>query len=146
MLAAGTKGGLSEADLASWVFGSLVVNGIVSIIFCLRYRQPLVFFWTIPGTVLIGPALAHLTFAEVIGAYVATGLLMTALGAAGWVQRAMQAIPMPIVMGMVAGVFLAFGLDWVRAFQVDLWLAAAMTLAYLRRRRRSRRWRRACRR
>ena len=131
VLATGTKGGLSEADLASWVFGSLVGNGIVSIIFCLRYRQPLVFFWTIPGTVLIAPALAHMTFAEVIGAYVATGLLMTVLGALGWVQRVMQAIPLPIVMGMVAGVFLAFGLDWVRAFQVDLWLAAAMTLAYL---------------
>jgi benzoate membrane transport protein len=49
VLAAGTKGGLSEADLASWVFGSLFVNGLVSIFFCLRYRQPLVFFWTIPG-------------------------------------------------------------------------------------------------
>ena len=62
ILATGTKGGLSEADLASWVFGSLVINGIVSIVFCLRYRQPLVFFWTIPGTVLIAPALGHLTF------------------------------------------------------------------------------------
>ena len=36
ILAAGTKGGLSEADLASWVFGSLAVNGVVSIVFCLR--------------------------------------------------------------------------------------------------------------
>ena len=25
--------------------------------FCWFYRQPLVFFWTIPGTVLVGPAL-----------------------------------------------------------------------------------------
>jgi benzoate membrane transport protein len=103
VLAAGTKGGLSEADLASWVFGSLCVNGLVSIIFCLRYRQPLVFFWTIPGTVLIAPALSHLSFAEVVGAYLVTGLLMAALGLAGWVQRTMQAIPMPVVMGMVAG-------------------------------------------
>jgi benzoate membrane transport protein len=130
VLAAGTKGGLSEPDLASWVFGSLVFNGILSIVFCLRYRQPLVFFWTIPGTVLIAPALGHFTFPEVIGAYIATGALMTALGALGWVQRAMQLVPMPIVMGMVAGVFLAFGLDWVRAFQGDLAIAAAMTAAY----------------
>jgi benzoate membrane transport protein len=28
----------------------------------------LAFFWTIPGTVLVGPALGHLSFAEVIGA------------------------------------------------------------------------------
>src|SRR4029079_18973686 len=134
VLAAGTKGGLSEADLASWVFGSLFVNGLVSIVFCLRYRQPLVFFWTIPGTVLIAPALGHLTLEEVIGAYVVTGLLMIALGALGWVQRAMQLVPMPIVMGMVGGVFLAFGLDWVRAFQTDLVLVGVMTASYFARR------------
>ena len=99
------------------MFGSLFFNGVVSIVFCLRYRQPLVFFWTIPGTVLVGPALGHLPFAEVVGAYIATGVLMSALGAFGLVRRAMAAVPMPIVMGMVAGVFLQFGLDWVRAFQ-----------------------------
>jgi benzoate membrane transport protein len=131
VLAAGTKGHLSEADLASWVFGSLLFNGIVSIVFSLRYRQPLVFFWTIPGTVLVGPALAHLGFEEVIGAYVATGLLMFLLGRLGWVHRAMTAVPMPIVMGMVAGVFLSFGLDWVHAFAADVRIAAAMTAAFL---------------
>ena len=130
VLAAGTKGGLAQADLASWVFGSLFFNGVVSIVFCLRYRQPLVFFWTIPGTVLIAPALGHLTLEEVVGAYVVTGVLMIALGALGWVQRAMQLVPMPIVMGMVAGVFLAFGLDWVRAFRTDLVLVAVMTASY----------------
>jgi benzoate membrane transport protein len=131
ILATGSKGGLTEADLASWVFGSLAINGVVSIFYSLKFRQPLVFFWTIPGTVLIGPALGHLTFAQVIGAYIATGALMIALGAMGWVQRAMQAIPMPIVMGMVAGVFLQFGLDWVHAFAGDLLIAGAMTLAFL---------------
>ena len=131
ILATGTKGGLSEADLASWVFGSLAINGVVSIAYSLTYRQPLAFFWTIPGTILVGSALEHLTFPQVIGAYIATGLLMLALGLSGWVRRAMQAVPMPIVMGMVAGVFLAFGLDWVRALRADPWIAAAMTAAFL---------------
>jgi benzoate membrane transport protein len=60
-------------------------------------------------------ALQHLSFAEVIGAFYATSLLMVVLGASGWVKRLMSALPMPIVMGMVAGVFLRFGLDLVRA-------------------------------
>ena len=80
---------------------------------------------------LVGPALGHLSFAEVVGAYIATGLLMMTLGALGLVRRAMAAVPMPIVMGMVAGVFLQFGLDWVRAFQLDLKIAAAMTATFL---------------
>jgi benzoate membrane transport protein len=113
------------------VFGSLFFNGVISILFSRHYRQPLVFFWTIPGTVLIAPALGHLSFAEVVGAYIVTGLLMLALGAAGLVRRAMALVPMPVVMGMVAGVFLQFGLDWVRAFQLDVLIAAAMTAAFV---------------
>jgi benzoate membrane transport protein len=131
ILATGTRGGLSEPEIASWVFGALFLNGIVTIGFSLAWRQPLGFFWTIPGAVLIGPALGHLSFAEVVGAYIATGLLMLALGLLGLVRRAMSAVPMPIVMGMVAGVFLQFGLDWVRAFQADLPIAVAMTAVFL---------------
>ena len=63
----------------------------------------------------------------------------------GWVQRAMRAIPMPIVMGMVAGVFLQFGLDWVQAFRSDSGIAAAMTIAFLGVSA-SRSWRAGCRR
>jgi Benzoate membrane transport protein len=131
VLTTGTKGGLTEAELASWVFGAFFLNGVLSIVYCFVYRQPLVFFWTIPGTVLVGPALTHLTFAEVIGAFLATGVLMIALGLTGLVRRAMEAIPMPIVMGMVAGVFLSFGLDWVRALESGVWIAAPMTVAFL---------------
>jgi benzoate membrane transport protein len=131
LLAVGARGGLSESDLASWLFGSFFLNGLITIVFSLLYRQPLVFFWTIPGAVLVGPALAHLSFAEVIGAYHATGLLMLLLGLSGWVRRAMQAVPMPIVMAMVAGVFLRFGVDLVLAFRDGFWIALPMTAAFV---------------
>jgi benzoate membrane transport protein len=130
VLAVGSRGGLSESDLASWLFGSFFLNGLISIVFALAYRQPLVFFWTIPGAVLVGPALGHLSFPEVIGAFHVTGLLMLLLGLSGWVRRAMEAVPMPIVMAMVAGVFLRFGVDLVHAFRDDLWIALPMTAAF----------------
>ena len=131
ILAVARQGGLGEAQLSSWLFGAFFLNGLISLAFCWIYRQPLVFLWSIPGAVLIGPALGHLSFAEVIGAYHATGLLMLALGASGLARRAMQAAVMPIVMGMVAGVFLRFGLDLVYALRDDLWIAAPMVLAFL---------------
>ena len=131
VLAVGKGGGLSEAQLASWLFGSFFLNGLLSIVACWLYRQPLVFFWTIPGTVLVGQALGHLRFAEVLGAYYVTGLLMLLLGLGGWVKRMMQALPMPIVMGMVAGVFLRFGLDWLRAFKTGFAVTFPMTVAFL---------------
>ena len=56
---------------------------------------------------------------------------MLVLGLSGWVRRAMEAVPMPIVMGMVAGVFLRFGLDLVYAIRDDFWIAAPMIVAFL---------------
>lgn len=131
ILAAGTAGRLSEAEIASWIFGALVGNGVLSILFSTVYRMPLVFFWTIPGTVLVGPAIAKASFAEVIGAFVIAGALMLALGLLGLIRRVMAAIPLPVVMGMVAGVFLPFGLDWLKALRDDFAISGPMTAAFL---------------
>jgi benzoate membrane transport protein len=131
ILTVGSNGGLSESEIASWIFGVFFINGLITILFCQLYRQPLAFFWTIPGTVLVGQSLTHLGFAEVIGAYYATGLLMLVLGLTGWVKRAMALVPLPIVMGMVAGVFLRFGLDLVHAVFKDSAMAAPMVVAWL---------------
>jgi benzoate membrane transport protein len=131
ILSTGARGGLSESDLASWIFGGFFLNSLITLAFAIAYRQPLVFLWSIPGAVLVGPALAHLSFAEVIGAFLATGMLMLLLGLSGWVRRAMDVVPMPIVMAMVAGVFLRFGVDLVRAFADGPWVAAPMTVAFV---------------
>ncbi len=130
ILSVGARGGLAESDIASWIFAAFCLNSVISIAFTLAYRQPLIFLWSIPGSVLVGPALGHLAFAEVIGAFLATGVLMLLLGLSGWVRRAMEAVPMPIVMAMVAGVFLRFGIDLVLAFQNALWIALPMTAAF----------------
>ncbi len=131
ILTAGQIGGLTEGDIASWLFGCFFINGLLSIVFCLAYRQPLVFLWTIPGTVLVGQALEHLSFAQVISAYYATALLMLVLGLAGWIRKCMSLLPMPIVMAMVAGVFLQFGLNLIFAIRDGLLIAGPMTAAFV---------------
>lgn len=131
ILTVATRGGLGPSDVASWIFGGFLVNGLVSIAFCWFYRQPLVLLWSIPGTVLVGPALTHLTFPEVIGAFLATGALMLALGLSGWVRRCMEAVPLPVVMGMVSGVFLRFALDLVYAMRDRFWIAAPMVAVFI---------------
>lgn len=130
ILGVGVAGGLGESDLASWIFAAFALNGLLTIVVSLLYRMPLAFFWTIPGTVLVGPALGHLGFAEVIGAFYATGVLLLVLGLTGTVRRVMAYLPMPIIMAMVAGVFLRFGLDWIDAFTKDLWIVAPMTATF----------------
>ena len=131
ILSVGASGGLSEADIASWLFGGFFLNSLISVAFSLAYRQPLVFLWSIPGAVIVGPALGHLSLAEAIGAYLVTGVVMLLLGLSGWVRRAMEAVPMPIVMAMVAGVFLRFGIGLVQAFAEDLAIALTMCGVWL---------------
>ncbi|MCR5978690.1 benzoate transporter [Gordonia jinghuaiqii] len=130
ILAAGAAGDLTTAQLTSWIFGVFVLNGILTVIASWLYRMPLGFAWTIPGTVLVGSAVQHLAWSEVVGAFLLTGLLILLIGLTGRVRAAMSAIPMPIVMGMVAGVFLQFGLDIVDAVGADPWVAAPIVVAF----------------
>jgi benzoate membrane transport protein len=131
ILSVGTQGGLSEAQLASWIFAVFFLNSLITLVMTWLYRQPLCLFWTIPGTVLVGTALKSMSFAEVVGAFYATSALVFLLGITGLARRVMQYFPMPIVMGMVAGVFLKFGLDVVRALHGDVVIAGAMLVVFL---------------
>ncbi|MDH3691857.1 MAG: benzoate/H(+) symporter BenE family transporter, partial [Gammaproteobacteria bacterium] len=82
-------------------------------------------------TVMLASAFDHLSFEEIVGAFLVTGVLMTAIGFSGWVRRAMELTPMPIVMGMVAGVFLTFGIGLIQAFDGAVWIALPMVVAFL---------------
>src|SRR5699024_5202396 len=62
ILAAAAAGNLSPDQSSSWIFGAFLGNGILTLLMTYRYRSPQAYFWTIPGTVLAGDALMHLSF------------------------------------------------------------------------------------
>ena len=130
ILAVGRQGGLRAEDISSWVFAAFVFGGLLTMTFSYIFRQPIAIMWTIPGAVLVGGALQHLSFPEVIGSYLVCGLLIAVLGITGLVRRIMAAIPMSIVMAMVAGVFLPFGLNIITAFEEATVMAGAMVAAF----------------
>src|SRR5262249_58332373 len=53
ILAVGSGGGLSEGEIASWIFGVFFINGLITILFCWLYQPTFSFFLTNPGTVLL---------------------------------------------------------------------------------------------
>lgn len=130
ILASGQAGNLTAAQLTSWVMAAFAFNGLLTLVMTVVYRMPMAFFWTIPGTVLVGNSLRHLEWSEVLGAFIAVGLLVTLLGLTGVAGRVMKMLPMPIVMAMVAGVFLRFGLGLVDSIQNAPVVAIPMVVVF----------------
>src|SRR5690606_8875134 len=94
--------------------------------------MPMGMAWTIPGAVLLAPPLARgVPFGEIIGAHYVTAALILIVGRTGWVRRIMDGLPLPIVMGMVAGVFLPIVLKVVTAFEQAAAIAGATLAAFI---------------
>ena len=131
ILAVASATGLGQQHVASWLFGGFAVTGLFTIYFSYRHRQPIAFAWTIPGTVLLLSALDHLSIGQAVGAYMVTALLIVVVGITGIAKRIIDLIPRAIVMAMVAGVFLDFGLNLVASFGQAAMMSSVMVLAFV---------------
>lgn len=131
LLAAARQGGLEDGLTASWIFAGYGLGGALSILLTLYYRQPLGMGWSIPAAALVGPAFGHLALGDIVGAYVAAGLLVTLLGLTGRVSVLLEAVPAPVMMGMVAGVFLPFGVKILQGVVEMPGPTVAMVAAYV---------------
>ena len=130
ILTVAAAGGLSKAATDGWIFGAFFVGGVLTILCSLFYRQPLAIAWTMPGAALLITALDHLSLAEAVGAFLVAGMVMVMLGVSGLVTGLMARIPVGVAMGMVAGVFLPFGVDLITGFRDSPILSAAMVGAF----------------
>lgn len=130
-LAALGQASFSREETASILFAVYGFPALLSILFCLAFRQPMAVGWTLPGAVLLGPALQHLPFSEVVGAFLACGALLTVLGASGLIGHVMRQLPAPIVMGMVAAVFVPMVVRMVIAMGEASALAVAMLSGFV---------------
>lgn len=128
---AAEQGNLAPAEFNSWIFGGYFICGLLTLLMTLYYRQPLLAAITIPGGVLTGAALTHLSFPEVIGAYLLTGLFIVALTTSGTTRKATHWLPLPITMAMVAAVLLPFAMGIVTAFEENALLSATTFSAFL---------------
>jgi benzoate membrane transport protein len=115
VLQSAEQGDLSSKDTTSWVFAIYAIPGLITLYHAFKFRQPIVYAFSIPGAVLVGASLANHAIPDVIGAYVVTGVLTFLLGIFGVVKKVMRFLPMPVMMGMVSGVLLPFGIGLFHA-------------------------------
>ncbi|MBI3014847.1 MAG: benzoate/H(+) symporter BenE family transporter [Candidatus Tectomicrobia bacterium] len=131
LLNAAQQGKLPQEIVSSWIFAGYGMGGVLSIFLSLYYRQPIASAWTIPGAILVGNFLTHFSFEQAVGAYIVTGLLITFLGVSGVIKKLMEWIPMPIILGMVSGVLLPFGINIIKALGQTPFLTSATVAIFL---------------
>ncbi|MFN8539318.1 MAG: benzoate/H(+) symporter BenE family transporter [Thermomicrobiales bacterium] len=71
---AATNAGLSQGQLASWIWAIITGSGATCIILSIYYRQPIIGAWSTAGSALLVVSLGHYTFAQAVGAYLIAGL------------------------------------------------------------------------
>src|SRR5690625_4684944 len=111
VLNAAKAGDLSNGIIISWVFSIYVVGGLLTVILSIYYKVPIAFAFTIPGAILVGTSLMHHSFNDVLGAYIVTGVLLILISLTKSTTLFMRLIPLPIMLGMVSGVLLPFGIN-----------------------------------
>ncbi|NLN98401.1 MAG: benzoate transporter [Eubacteriaceae bacterium] len=110
---AATNAVYTPQDIATWLFGIYVFGGLISIIMSLYYKQPISGAYSIPGAAMLAVNLMGYSFAQASGAFVLAGVIVLLLGLTGLIGKVMQWLPLPIVMGMICGAMIKFGIGVV---------------------------------
>jgi benzoate membrane transport protein len=66
---AAQQGNLSPEVATSWLCILYLTGGLYTIYYALRYRLPVVAAYSIPGAIIIGKSLGHLSINEAVGSY-----------------------------------------------------------------------------
>lgn len=122
--------GLSPAQASSGLFIAWTSGAVASIVLSLRLKQPIPITWTIPGLVYLGSLAGRFSPVDIAGGVLAAALMLLVLAYAGLGGRIMKWLPMPIVMGMLAGSILDYLVRAVAATVGDLAIGGSILGAY----------------
>ena len=115
LLQASQNAGLGTAGFESWLFAATLGAGVVGIGLSVHLRQPIIIAWSTPGAALLVSSLSGYDYPDALGAFVAAGLATVLVGVTGVFRRLLDRIPPQVIMAVLAGVLLPFGLRLVQA-------------------------------
>ena len=103
---------VSEAMMASWIWGISIGTAIPGIYLSIKYKAPIVTAWSAPGTVLLVTLFPQMSINEAVAAYIISAIVIFMVGATGYFDKVLQWIPNSISAGMMAGILFQFGLGY----------------------------------
>lgn len=131
VLAAAHAGHLDQGQTSSWVWAISIGSGVTCIALSLRTRMPVITAFSTPGAALLVTSLGAYSYAEAVGAFLVTGVVITLVGLTGVFGRLMRQIPTAVVSAMLAGILFSFGTGVFTSLKTAPWIAGAVLVAYL---------------
>ena len=122
---------VSEAMMASWIWGISIGTAIPGIYLSIKYKAPIVTAWSAPGTVLLVTLFPQMSINEAVAAYIISAIVIFMVGATGCFDKVLQWIPNSIAAGMMAGILFQFGLGLFVATDTMPFIIFSMLGCYL---------------
>ena len=127
----GQKAGFSTNQTVSFIAFGYIVAGIVSTLLTLYYKQPLLAMPGITAILVIGNELKNFSVQEMVGAFIITAVVFIILGLTGIIGKIARVLPIPIVMGMIAGAYMSYGTGIITSVQAIPVIGVCTVLAFL---------------
>jgi benzoate membrane transport protein len=127
----GQQAGFTTNQTVSFIAFGYIVAGIVSTLLTLYYKQPLLAMPGITAILVIGNELKNFSVQEMVGAFIVTSLIFVILGLTGIIGRIAKILPVPIVMGMIAGAYMSYGTGIITSVQAIPVIGICTVLAFL---------------
>lgn len=123
--------GLSTELTASWVWSISIGVGISGILLSWYTHEPIITAWSTPAAAFLITALATVSYAEAIGAYIISALAFVILGFTGYFEKLIRLIPSSIASGLLAGILLQFGISTFSHINIDPLLVITLFCIYI---------------
>jgi benzoate membrane transport protein len=99
---------LSPGQTTSWILAIYGLSGAVGLGLAIIYRQPMLMTGNIFALIFIISLGQEFSYAEIIGAFMVTGVAVLLLSLLGLTARLASWLPTPIVFGLLAGAVMPF--------------------------------------
>jgi benzoate membrane transport protein len=114
----------------SWLFAIFMGSGLFGLLMSLRFGIPIIGSWASTTTALLVTGLVDHKFTDVIGAYFVASIILMVIGYTGIFNKLMQAIPHAVIMAMLGGVLLTFGVKIFLSTEINPVLGVSMLLMF----------------
>lgn len=131
LVQAAQAGGLSEAELASWIWAVCVGGGVLSVWLSLYFKAPFFIAWSIPGAALLVSVLATTSFTVAIGAFIGASVIVFLFGVTGAFDKFLSILPGSIGASLQAGILLNFSINTFEVMPETPLIVLPMILAYI---------------